>query len=96
MNSLATEFGPFLCDKASELYALRMSLYVGAFIGYVTFLFITDNFGRKYSLLLTWSVTMIGVFILCAAPNMIIATLGLFLAGTGCESALRINMAVLG
>ena len=61
-----------------------MSLYIGAFVGYITFLFITDNFGRKCSLVLTWTVTMIGVLILCVAPNMAIASFGLFLAGTGC------------
>ena len=73
-----------------------MILYVGTFAGYLIFLFFTDNFGRKFSLVMTWSVTMFGISLLCLAPNITVANIGLFLAGMGCESAIRINMAILG
>ena len=63
---------------------MRMVLYIGTFAGYIIFLFFTDNFGRKFALVMTWSVTMIGIFLLCIAPNMSIANIGLFFAGMGC------------
>lgn len=70
MVSLATEFGPFHCEKVLLLDALRMTLYIGTFFGYIGVLFITDNFGRKYSLIISWGLTILGIAILGAAVNI--------------------------
>ena len=70
--------------------------YVGIFMGYIVFLYFTDNYGRKMSIVMTWTVTTVGVAILCASVHISMAVVGLFLAGAGCESANRISMAVLG
>lgn len=71
-------------------------MYIGTFTGYLIFLFITDNFGRKVSVVAAWSVTTFGVFLVCIAQNMPMACVGLFLAGAGCESSIRISMAIFG
>ena len=63
---------------------MRMSLYVGTFIGYLSFLFVTDNYGRKFSAILTWGITTGGIFLLCIAQSMAMACIGLFFAGAGC------------
>ena len=59
------------------------------------FLSFADNFGRKVSLVLAWAVTTIGIALLSISWNMHIATLGLFLAGAGCESSIRIGIAYI-
>ena len=63
-------------------------------MGYVVFLFFADNFGRKFSAVLTWAVTFAGIFLLSIAQNMAMACVGLFFAGAGCESAIRISVAI--
>ena len=73
-----------------------MVLYIGTFSGYMIFLFITDNFGRKISIVAAWGVTTFGVLLLCVAQNMTTACVGLFFAGAGCESCIRISMAIFG
>ena len=96
IKSLSTEFGPYICEEHYKATISKMMEYVGIFMGYLVFLYFTDNYGRKMSLLLTWTVTTIGIGLLCASVNLYMAVAGLFLAGAGCESAIRITMAVFG
>ena len=63
---------------------MRMILYIGTFFGYLSFLYVTDNYGRKFSAVLTWSITTVGIFILCISQNIEMACIGLFFAGAGC------------
>ena len=65
-------------------------------MGYIVFLYFTDNYGRKMSIVMTWTVTTVGVALLACSVHISMAVVGLFLAGAGCESAIRITMAVLG
>ena len=73
-----------------------MTTFIGIFLGYVVILFFADNFGRKFSVLMAWSVTVIGSILLCVSVNLEMALAGLFLTGAGSESAIRISMAVFG
>lgn len=84
VESLSTEFGPYLCSDATTLNFLRSTLYVGVFMGYLVFLFFADNYGRKASLVLSWAVTTCGIAILSLSWSMGMANVGLFLAGAGC------------
>ena len=95
IQSLSTEFGPYVCSKVWVLNFLRSILYVGVFCGYMIFLFLADNYGRKVSLIITWSVTTFGIALLALSWNMTLASIGLFFAGAGCESSLRISMSYL-
>ena len=67
---MATEFGPFHCSKTLEIDALRMVLYAGTFFGYIGVLFITDNYGRKFSIVIAWGLTLFGIIILSASMNI--------------------------
>ena len=70
-------------DKIFELSALRITLFIGIFFGYMFVFYFTDNFGRKYSMVLAWSITVVGLAILSAALNIWMACVGLFLTGVG-------------
>lgn len=72
-----------------------MIIYGGTFVGYFVFLFITDNYGRKFAMVIGWAVTFVGILILCLSSSMGIACIGLFFAGSGCDACLRITMAML-
>lgn len=73
-----------------------MTTFIGIFFGYIVILFFTDNYGRKLSVIMAWSITVVGLIILCASVNLPMAVVGLFLSGAGSESAIRISMAVFG
>lgn len=93
--SISTEFGPYQCSEEGKLNLLRAVMYAGVFVGYMVFLFFADNFGRRVSMLLSWGVTVVGLFILSISWSMSMVSTGLFLAGAGCESSIRIGMAIL-
>lgn len=58
-------------------------------------MYFADNYGRKFGILLCWGVATVGLIILSSAVNIWMAVIGLFLAGSGSESAIRVTMAVL-
>jgi len=72
-----------------------MSVYAGAMIGYSTTSFFADNWGRKKVLIAGWWIGVIGVVILLAAPNMLVAVFGNFLLGAGADSILNITLIII-
>jgi hypothetical protein len=64
--------------------------YAGCFFGYVFFSFFADNFGRRYTMLLTWLVTIIGFALISVSWHISVVGIGLFLAGAGADSAINI------
>ena len=60
-----------------------MTFFVGVLFGYMVVFYFTDNFGRKFSMVLAWSITVVGIGILSGALNIWMACAGIFLAGFG-------------
>jgi MFS family permease len=54
------------------------------FLGYLFFLFFTDNYGRKFSIVMTWGSCCAGILLLVLSQNIYMAAIGLFFAGSGC------------
>lgn len=72
-----------------------MTLFVGIFFGYIVFTYFSDNFGRRVAMILTWVTANVGILIVCASYGIEMACIGLFLAGAGCESNIRVNLAII-
>lgn len=72
-----------------------MSLYIGAMFGYFFNPFIADNYGRKFSMIISWVITLLGIVVLSSSFNIDMASLGLFFAGFGCESGIRTMMVIM-
>ena len=72
-----------------------MTLFLGVFMGYIVFMHFSDNFGRRFGLILTWSTAVAGFVLISLSRNIFIASVGLLLAGAGCESNMRISIAIL-
>ena len=68
---------------------------MGVLCGYLLFLSFADNIGRRTALLITWTVTSISLLLVVCANDIQTISIGLFFAGAGCESAIRINMTIL-
>lgn len=64
--------------------------------GYILIPFITDNYGRKISIVSSWAISVVGIAILSLSTNIFISCVGLFLSGFGCEAGIRTIMAILG
>ncbi len=73
-----------------------MTLYIGGLFGYVGLIAFTDNYGRKFSMVLAWALVVLGTIILSSSVDIWMAVIGLFLAGLGCDSFLRISMTLIG
>lgn len=58
-------------------------IYVGCFFSNFVFSYFTDNYGRKYSLRLTWACVCFGLIIVTISWNLYVFGLGLFIIGLG-------------
>ena len=72
-----------------------MMLFLGVLMGYLVFMYFSDNIGRRFGMLLTWSTVVIGLLMMSISTNILTAAFGVFLAGAGCESNLRINLSII-
>lgn len=73
-----------MCGEEYIVSSVKTVLFAGTLFGYLFFLFFSDNFGRKFSILMTWGTCCTGIILLVCAQNIQMACVGLFLAGSGC------------
>lgn len=95
-TSLITEYGPYVCDDQVYLDLAQSSVYVGSALGLIVFSFFSDNYGRKFSLLVTWTVGVIGALMLVLAQNIAMGIIGMFLLGAGPSSTLNMCFYFIG
>lgn len=77
------------------LGVFRSFYYIGNLIGFLGFSSIIDNRGRRFSILLTWTVNTIGICLLVFAPNIIVISIGLIMIGAGGISSNRIVVSII-
>jgi MFS family permease len=58
-------------------------VYFGSFIGYLTLSSISDNYGRKTSLVLSMAIAAFGSIIVSSSINIIMLSIGLIFCGIG-------------
>lgn len=58
-------------------------MYFGSFIGYLTLSSISDNYGRKTSLVLSMAIAAFGSIIVSSSINIIMLSIGLIFCGIG-------------
>lgn len=96
-KSLANSFDvEYYCDNEIELDLASTMTYLGAFIGYTVISFFSDNWGRRTSIIASWTIGCVGVVILMAAQGIYMAGFGLFLCAMGCDSAINITIFIFG
>ena len=89
------EFGQYQCHYAFWISIYKSVLFCGILVGYLLFTHIADNTGRRTAMIAAWGTTCIGLATLNLSPNIYLACLGLFLAGAGSETSLRISLAII-
>jgi len=70
---------------------LRASTYLGAILGFLIISFFSDNFGRKFTLVLSWGFCALGSLLVTFGFNITIIGVGLFLSGFGSDAAINIT-----
>lgn len=65
-------------------------LYVGSLLGFFVIPYVADNWGRKISIRISWTLFLFGILAnaLADSPNMI--GLGQLLTGFGCNPAITL------
>ena len=81
--SVDQQFGPFFCEKANIIYALRTASFIGFFLSFVLSS-LSDRIGRKSTLMLSIGIHLLGTLILAFSFHISMVGLGLFLMGFGC------------
>lgn len=88
-TSLATEEN-YLCSKSSLVDLVSSCTYFGAFVGYIVISFFSDNFGRRTSMVVSWSICTLGTLLVAFSVNIYMVAVGLFFSGCGCDAAINI------
>lgn len=95
VESLINQLEEYDCEGEAGLADFKLPLFLGILMGYLGFSYYADNFGRRRAMILTWATALTGLTLLCLSSSAGWAALGLFLAGAGCESNLRVNLAII-
>ena len=90
VDSVATEFGPFLCGNEMTLGFVKSTLFLGTAIGCLGIGFFMDNIGRKFSLHLINFCQLLGFMIMLLAPRIEVIAVGYFILGMAGESDNRL------
>jgi MFS family permease len=64
-------------------------------VGYIIISFFSDNWGRKKTTILGWSIAVFGILLVQFAVNIQMAGVGLFFAGLGADSILNITLTIM-
>lgn len=95
-KSIATDTGPFYCDDQIYLDIAKSSAYLGSFLGFIIFSFLSDNLGRRKSMLIALLSTALGTIVLAISQNLPMAAIGLILSGAGANSSIGMTFYFLG
>ncbi|CAD8175056.1 unnamed protein product [Paramecium octaurelia] len=90
-ESLNTAFNALLpCHKTLQSI-IQSIVYLGSVSGLIIFSFIADNYGRKMSMSISWSMTSLGALIVTFAMNYQMIAIGLFFLGFGGNPTITVH-----
>ena len=91
-NSIAIELGEFHCEDEVYINVAKCSVYVGSLIGFLVFSYLSDNYGRKFSLLISLGVCVLGNILVSSSFDILMTSFGLFLSGGGANASCNISL----
>ena len=63
-KSLANSFGDYFCERSFLLDLYASTPYFGALIGFIFVTFFSDNYGRRKTIIITWSINILGCLLI--------------------------------
>jgi MFS family permease len=85
-----------MCEDEYLLDLLKSSPYFGAFLGFILFSIISDNFGRRKTMILSLGTASFGCVLLVIGQNISMITVGILLAGAGANPSAVMVFCFLG
>ena len=95
INSLATEFGPFHCEKTHLLGLMKAIIFVGRAVGCLVIMYLADNQNKRWSFLASLGLMAIGNLGLFVSSSLIMACFCLFLIGLGISSTEKLGLTII-
>ena len=83
METLATQYGPYDCEKTFTIALFKSLIFFGMAISILCFDFFINNTSRKRIYLLCIGFAIVGSLILVLSQSMAVAVTGLFFIGLG-------------
>ena len=72
-----------ICQHSYLKSFLQSILYAGVILSYFTYSYITDNYGRKFSFVISNITFIIGIIILSIGGSIVVTTIGVLLFALG-------------
>ena len=85
-----------MCEDEFTLDLIKSCPYFGSFLAYIVFSYITDNFGRRTTMMMSLSLATIGSLLIVLGYNLGIIAVGVILAGGGINVSAGIVFYFLG
>jgi MFS family permease len=85
-----------MCDDEFLLDLIKSCPYFGSFLGYIGFSYISDNFGRRTTMIMSLGLAMIGSLLIVLSYNLGMVAVGVILAGGGINVSAGIVFYFLG
>ena len=82
------ELSEYYCEDQINVRLAKLCFPLGIFIGLIGFSYFSDNFGRRNYILISLGLCGLGNLVLSMSPNLLVASIGIFLSGIGSSSTI--------
>ena len=72
-----------MCEDEYQLDIIKGSPYFGSFLGYIIFSYVSDNFGRRKTMIMSLGLGTLGTIIVALGSNIIMISIGMIMSGAG-------------
>ncbi len=83
IESIATEYGPFICEDEFLLDMIKSSPYFGSLIGFILSSLVGDSLGRKRVMVISLGIAALGSILMVVSNNLWMITFGVIITGAG-------------
>ncbi len=91
MESIANHYGDYRCNnEANELNFLIFIMYLGHVIGQIASALIGDVFGRKTLMIMSLTLTVIGMISAVLSPIILVSIISMFITIFGISIAFNL------
>lgn len=72
-----------MCEEEYQLDIIKGSPYFGSLLGYIIFSYISDNFGRRKTMMFSLALGTLGTIVIALGYNITMISIGMVMSGAG-------------
>lgn len=96
IQSIATDYGPFICEDEYLLDMIKSFPYFGSLIGFILAALTSDKMGRKLTMSVSLAIATLGSLLMSIGFNLWMISIGVIMAGAGINVCSAICFVYLG